>query len=425
MAAPINAQEKFMRELVFLMQLEETYGQKPSSFSPTAIPLKDVDLSPMEADSVDRSVATGFLGADPSDVVNKRVSLSGQFDQWMLGVDRLDNGEAPPHSALFRACGFTETITGPDATVADSAEPQNSPAGSFTYTQSAPFQQVLDRTVTLECTTAGGSGTAEFKVTAPERAHLAAYEATGQVMTDDTAFPLVGGAEITPTVGTTFEVGDTFTIDLRAPGVTYQPVTGGTDSIYGQAFLSDDLHPMPGIRGALGWTVEANSYLDMPIALTGMYQDPEEGTPPGIDFSAFQEPVPVSPDATPSFMLGGEQWVMRSFSIDAASGEPSSRQLVNQKKIVKPERQPSGNLVVQAPRVADRNILREIARSEARLPFELVHGLDRGGTLVIEGPNLELRSPQQSGDDDEVAALEMSATPLPVNGDDEFKIHLR
>jgi hypothetical protein len=424
MAPPINATEKFFRELLVFMLAESTYGEMPSG-SFIAMELKDVQPSFLAGDQIEREVARGYLGSNPSDLVNRRVELSATFDSWMQGVTRIDAGDPPPHSALFRCCGLAETITDPSATVPATATPEGSPTGAFTFTSGDPYQGVLDRTVTLECTTAGGSGTAAFKVTAPAQWHLPAVDKAPAVMTDGDPFDLIEGATITPTVGTDFAVGDRYTIALKAAGVTYTPVTSGVDSAYVRPFLGSDLHAMPGTRGGIGIQVQANNYLDMPVSLVGLVGPKSDTTPPTPDWSAFLTPKPVEYVRTPWFALGGDELVMDSLSFDSLTGAATLRSKVNQEKVVKASRDPSGTVTVQAPRLADRDYYTDIANSGARVPLTFVHGTARGETLVFEAPRAELRNPRESADNDGVAQMQMDVRLLPESGDDEFRIHLR
>lgn len=422
----IGAQERYMDELVLLAQHEATYGQKPDPFNPRAILLKDVTPRWLDADSIERDTVRATFGANPSDNVNLRVGLDFTYDAWMLGAARLDAGEAPPHSALWRAAGLQEVVTPPSATIpASPPTAVNGPAGSFTYTAGDPFQGILDRTVTLECTTAGGSGVAAFRVSAPATRHLAAVEATNVVMTDGDPFPLIEGATIVPTVGADFAVGDTFEIALRAPGVTYTPVTRGQDSVYAQAFLSEDLHVVPGAKTQLGLNLRANNYLDLPMSLLGLFGGVTGQAPPAADFSAFLDPDPVTYANTPWAAIDGQEVVLDSLQVDPLTGEVAKAEKVNLRKVRHSARSATGSLTIQSPSVAERNFWDEVAKSQARLPLEVIHGTERGRVFILEAPRAELRGPSESAGDDGVANLQMDLRLLPVGGDDEFKIHLR
>jgi len=423
--APINQDGMFFRELLVFAQREAVYGCQPTPFAPTALELKDVEVTPLAGETVEREVSRGFLGANPSDLVKRRVELSATIDAHMIGPDRLDAGAPPPFSAVFRACGLAETLTPPISTVATSAQPQGSPSGAFTHTQESPYQGVLNRTVTLTCTTGGGSGTATFTVSAPAMWHLPKIERTGQVMTDGAAFPLIDGAEIEPTITSNFAAGDSFTIALRAPGASYTPVTRNPDAAYWQAFLSRDLHPMPGTRGGLGFNLSANDYLNLPVSMVGLVGGATTQAPPTPDWSLFLDPRPVEYVRTPSFRIDGAEYVADSLSVDSLTGQASLRSKVNQEKVVKPSRDPSGSVTIQAPTVAERDFWSEIAASRARVPLSVVHGTRRGEITILEAPRAELRNPQISADDDGVAQMQMDVRLLPESGDDEFAIHLR
>ena len=422
---PTNAEGMFFRELLVFAQRETTYGEKPSPFAPIALEMKDVQPSPLQGDSIERDVARGFLGANPSDLVNRRVELSGSIDSYNIGPARLDSGAAPPFSAIFRACGLAETLTPPAATVPAAAVPQGSPAGAFTHAAGDPYRGVLDRTVTLECTTAGGSGAAAFSVSAPALWHLPAVMATDVVMTDGDPFLLIDGATLVPTVTTDFALGDTFTLDLKAAGASYTPVTRDPDSAYLETYLSRDLHPMPGTRGGLGINFQANTYLDLPVSLVGLVGGATTQAPPTPDWSLFLDPRPVEYVRTPSFRIGDGEFIVDSLSIDSLTGPATLRSKPNLNRVVKASRDPSGSVTIQAPTVAERNFWNEIAQSRARLPLSLVHGTTRCEITVLNAPRAEFRNPRISADNDGVAQMQMDLKFLPEAGDDEFVLHLR
>jgi len=279
--------------------------------------------------------------------------------------------------------------------------------------------------VTLECTTAGGSGVAAFRVSAPALWHLPAVETLDVVMTDGDPFPLIGGAAVLPTVDADFALGDTYTLDLRAPGASYTPVTRDPASAYLETYLARDLHPMPGTRGGLGINFQANNYLDLPVSLVGLVGGATTQAPPTPDWSLFLDPRPVEYVRTPSFRIDGGDFIVDSLSIDSLTGPATLRSKPNLERVVKASRDPSGSITIQAPTVAERNFWDEIAQSRARLPLSFVHGTTRGETTVLDAPRAEFRNPRISADNDGVAQMQMDVTFLPESGDDEFTLHLR
>jgi len=417
------------RERVLLLQHEDTYGELPSPWaSAHAVLAKDLQITPLAGDRINRDLVRPFLGAQESAMVNKRVEASFRLDAVAAGVTALDAGTAPPHSALTRAAGLAETIVGPDATIQASPptpDPDNAPTGSFTYTAGDPYQGVLDRTVTLECTAPGASGVAEFTVSAPATRHLTAHNETGVVMTDAQPFPLPGGATIEPTVGTDFAVGDTFTIDLTAPGTFYMPVSNNFDSAHAFVQLDRNRHPMAGLRSNFGFNLEANNYLDFIYNVVALFGEPTSEGPQSVDFSAFQDPIPVEDVSTPWFAIDGIEFPLRSWSVDLGQSV-NKRSLVGQNTVEITDRQSNSNSVtIEAPDVATKNFFADIAANNATVAVEVIHGLNRGETVHLSAPRAELANPRYS-EEQGVAMLQLDMNLLPTDaGNDELKIGIK
>lgn len=409
---------------VLVAQLESTYGQDPGAAAAAdALLAKNVELTPIDGDQLSDETVRPYFGAYEAYLVNQRVPMRFRIDAVNVGATKLDAGEAPAHSVVTRAGGMAETIVAPGATIqASPPTADGSPTGSFTYTAGDPYEGVLDRTVTLECTTAGGSGVAEFTVSAPATKHLSAYDQTGVVMTDGSDFPLPGGATIQPTVGTDFAVGDTFTVQLTAPGTFYTPVSGDFDSASLFMQLDRNRHPARGFRCELGLVCEANNFLGLTYDGIGLFADPSSETPFNVDYSAFENPVPVTDANTPYVAIDGTEYKLRSLEL-ALGQQVEKRSLVGQESVEITDRQGGNSQVtIEAPDVATANFFKKIAENNAVVPVELIHGTARGATVHVEAKRAQLTQPSYS-EEQGIAMLQMSLRLLPSDsGNDEITI---
>ena len=174
-----------------------------------------------QANKLTRQFLRATFGNRPSKMLGKYGTLD--FDVELAGSGTV--GTAGPVGLLLRACGMAETTVAatPAATIASAPTAVATPTGTFTYTRTTAYAGAVARTATLTCTTAGASGVARFTVAAPAIGGIPAYNETGVLMTNATAFALPNGAVIPSTVGTSFIIGDAYTIALVPAGVEYQP----------------------------------------------------------------------------------------------------------------------------------------------------------------------------------------------------------
>lgn len=105
-----------MRRKTLLAKIETTYGVDAGPTGATnAIQTKDLEISPLEGDSLAFDVDTPSLGAKASTMVGKHVMVTFKVPAAGAGAA----GTAPAYAPLLKACGHTETITaGTDVTYA-------------------------------------------------------------------------------------------------------------------------------------------------------------------------------------------------------------------------------------------------------------------------------------------------------------------
>lgn len=414
-----------MNTAVVFNQLEETEGVLPGAFAATdAILIKSLTAEPLTGDRLTRDVVRPFFGANPGKLTATRGTMNFTTEATGAGVTALDAGTAPAYGRLLRQAGMAEVIRAPAATIAASpASGVGGPTGTFTYVADDPFAGIVDRLVTLECTTGGGSGVAAFTVSAPATLHVAAYEALAQVMTDAAAFALVNGATITPTVGTAFEVGDTFTIQLQPPGSFYTFVSTGFES--GASFFQygPNRHLFSGLRGNVTFNASSNQYYDLAFEMMGVPSTRSSEALPAVDFSAFQDPIEVNDVDTPFVSLGGEEIVLRSFSLNAGQNV-NLRSLVGRKGVRISDRESTGSISFEALDLGTKDFFINL-RDGDDLPFELFHGLTRGSIVHTSAPRLQLTSLTYE-DEDGVAMFNANISAIPTDaGNDELTIAIK
>lgn len=409
--------QKF-RIRAFRAALENVYGQDAVPTANDALLVAgDFMLTP-NFETVSRDVIKPFLGASEQFPVGANFTLSGSVEMAGSGTQ----GVAPAWGKLLMACGFAETtVTGLATIQASPPTASGTPAGSFTYAKATAFAGTLPRTATLTCTTGGGSGVAAFTVSAPATSQDAAYNQAGVVMTDGQAFALPNSAVITPTVGTAFQAGDTFTIKLMPPHVYYTPVSDGFDSLSCYAHFSAKNHKLLGMEGNAQFTVDAKSIPKIKFDFTALYGDiAAEAVPPAVNLAAWKKPVPVNHANTAMPLLHGHSAPMYAFSLNVGN-KVSYVDLPGKQFVSIQGRETSGSVTIVDPTLGEWDYYAAV-RDVVLGGMSVIHGTVPGNIVAIEGTAAQVSKPAYEDKDGDVA-LKVDLTFLPTDaGNDEVKI---
>lgn len=94
------------RKRLILVKKESTYGTDSTPAGTDALLVRNLEITPIEADVVSRELIQPFLGNSPQLIANARVSLTFQVELAGSGTA----GTAPRYGSVLQACGFSETI---------------------------------------------------------------------------------------------------------------------------------------------------------------------------------------------------------------------------------------------------------------------------------------------------------------------------
>lgn len=411
---------KFRRKVI-LAKIETTYGvDSVPTGSANAILAQDIEIEPLNAEALRRGIVKPYLGQVPAVLVGLHARLS-------FGVEFAGSGAAgtaPKYGPLLRACAMAETAITGTATIMNSP-PRNvgTPTGSFTFTKGNAFTGHLNRTVTFLCTTAGGSGVAQFTVSAPATGNLAAYSQTGVVMTNSVAITLPNSATIVPTVGTNLALNDTFEIDLTPPQVNYLPVSANEEAATLYFYIDGILHKMLGCRGNVRVTTRGNNYPRLAFNLVGLFVDPTDTALPTADFTGFKDPKPANATNTVVFVLHGFTAKLASLEMDLGN-QVNYRGLVNAEKIEMTDRNASGQCAIEAPSLASKNFF-TAAKLNTLAALQYTHGLTGGECVQVDAPQVQIENPRYANDQGTVM-LELGLGLIPTAaGDDEMKLTIK
>lgn len=405
--------------------LETAFGAGAAAIAATdAVRLWDVTWTPMEGDKKELPYVKPYFGATHSALVNLRSKLS-----FKVGLTGAGAAAAPAWDRLVRAAGCSRVQVLPTAAATIAPAPVKvSGAGAFTFTRTAAYQGVHARTVTLTCTTGGGTGVAAFGVAAPATGSDDAVAAAGQVMTVGQPFALGAGAVVTvDAIGTDFAVGDTFTVALTPAGCTYTPSSDrAAPSLEVRLMMPDpedgaknQMWAMLGGRCTLKASGAADDFPYLECEVTADYAAPvtvPEVTPV---FAAWPDPLLVNTENTPLFRLFGHDLVMTSFGFDAGiTIEYVSR--VGRRGARKSDAKASLTAKVEAPSIDSVDFF-ALAQSRATGEFLVQHGPGAGSAVVIRAPRWQLDA-TKPGEDKKDFVYDLSGAALPLNGDDDWTL---
>ena len=95
------------RKRLILAKTEATYGTDSTPAGTDAVLVRDLNITPLQSDTVDRELIRPFLGASQQLLANTKVEVTFQVE--LVGSGTL--GTAPAYGRVLQACAFSETIS--------------------------------------------------------------------------------------------------------------------------------------------------------------------------------------------------------------------------------------------------------------------------------------------------------------------------
>ena len=94
------------RKRLLLAKAEATYGTDSTPAGTDAVLVREMEITPLQSDTVDRELIRPYLGASQQLLANTRVEITFQVELAGSGTA----GTAPRFGSILKACGFSETI---------------------------------------------------------------------------------------------------------------------------------------------------------------------------------------------------------------------------------------------------------------------------------------------------------------------------
>lgn len=94
------------RKRLIVAKIEATYGTDPTPTGTAAILVRNLEITPLQAELVNRDLVRPYLGASDQLTAQTRVSMT--FEVEMAGSGTA--GTAPAYGPLLKSCGLAETV---------------------------------------------------------------------------------------------------------------------------------------------------------------------------------------------------------------------------------------------------------------------------------------------------------------------------
>ena len=375
------------RKRLILAKTEATYGTDSSPAGTDAILVKELEITPIEADVVSRDLIRPYLGNSDQLLANTRVSITFQVELAGSGTA----ATAPRFSSLLKACGMAETTTAAAITGTATA----GSAGSITLAAASSATDDIYNGMIITIT--GGTGSGGVGV-------ITDYVGSTKVATVQKST-----ATFTPGASSTYSI---------AANVGYKPVSASFDSA--SIYFNNDgvLHVITGARGTFVLNAEVGEIPTIEFTMTGIYNAPTDTAAPATTYTNQATPLIFKAGSTTAFSILGYSGCLMSLELDMAN-EIVYRELVGcDKSVLITNRATEGTCMIEAPTIAQKDFF-TIANDDTTGILTMLHGTTAGNRVTLLAPKVDIGNPSYE-DSDGIQMLSLPFAAIPTSaGNDE------
>lgn len=379
------------RKRLILAKIESTYGTDSSPAGTDAVLVRNLEITPIESETVSRDLIRPYLGNSDQILANTRVSVT--FEAELAGSGSA--GTASKVDALLRACGMAATTTGTAVT----GTAQAGAAGSITLASGASGTNNIYNGMVISLTGGTGSGS---------KGVITAYNGSTKVATVQKST-----AAFTPDGTSVYSI---------LANVGYKPVSESFESATIYFNNSGVLHKATGCRGTFSLNCEVGQIPTISFTFTGVYNAPTDTAAPAVTYSNQATPAIFKAGNTVAVsILGYSSACVQSLSFDLAN-DVLYRELVGcDKSVTITNRAPSGTAVIEAPTIAEKDFF-TIANNDTTGLVTFQHGTASGNIVTLLSPIVDIGNPTYS-DQDGIQMLNLPYVAIPSSaGNDELTL---
>ncbi len=203
--------------------------------------------------------------------------------------------------------------------------------------------------------------------------------------------------------------------------VEYSPITKNQESVTLYFDVDGTKHVMLGARGNCVIRCEANGIPVATFTMTSLFTVPTEAARPVPVYTGFKDPQAANSTNTPTFTIGATAMALRSLEFDLGN-DVQVRNLIGSDTVRIVDRECSLKTQVEAIAVTSYDPY-TIARAGTKQAIALQHHTVAGSKFALAFASAQQLLPsyqEQNG----IGEWPLSFLPLPVSGNDDWKITL-
>lgn len=376
------------RRRILTAAIETTYGTDAAPTGSNAILVRNMTLTPQEADLTDRDLVRPYLGRSEQLPAGIRARL--EFEVEIAGAGSA--GTAPAYGPLLRAVGLSQTLLAAPVTGTATA----GAASTITLAAGASAVDGFYNGMPIAITGGAGSG---------QTAIITDYVGSTRVCTVARPWTTTPGAT------------SVYSISANA---IYRPVSTAFESCTLHFNVDGVRHRLTGARGSVSLAFRTKDIPVLRFSFMGIYQAVADVAAVTPSYGGFQTPLPVTNGNTPLFNLHGVSPVLSELNIDLAVAMTHRTLVGGSESVLITDREPTGTMTIEAENVAFRDWW-ALTQNATLGALALIHGTAAGNRVAVSSARVQLTTPQYS-DMDGITMLQLSANfvPGPTVGNDEL-----
>lgn len=380
---------KFIRKALVMVDVEAGYAVDPTLDGSDAFLVKNLRLTPMNAEFANRDVIRAYFGN--SEQLPVGVHGLAEFDVELAG-----SGAAvtpPKWGRLLRACAMSQTITAADITGTAAA------GAGRTITLAAGASAVDNFYSGMWIDITGGTGAGQSNM-------ISSYVGSTKV------------ANVTKTWTTPPNATSVYAIRAN---VQYRPISAALESVGFACNYDGVLHKLLGCRGSATYSLGAKGIPSIKFRLLGLYQTVTDAALVTPDYSAFRVPLVANSTNTPTFHFHDVSPVLQMMDLDLANNV-IFRQLIGSEYVHVTDRLGAGKAAWEADAISVKDWF-TVARNGTLDSMGLKHGNAAGNIVLAVCPYVQVKPPRYT-DQDGIAHWESDLLLAPGvgAGNDELYI---
>lgn len=204
--------------------------------------------------------------------------------------------------------------------------------------------------------------------------------------------------------------------------VEYNPITDNHES--GSIYLAIDTtrHVLLGARGNCVIKLNAQGIPVATFTMTGLFSTPTEQAKVAPTLTAWQGPQVATKANTPTFTIGGSAFVLRDFEFDLGN-DVQPRMLIGSESVLIVDKAEKLTTRVEAVPVTTYNPY-TIAQNQTLQAISLLHGTIAGKKVQLDFASTQQGRVTSLEENQKIVEWPLNFVPLPVTGNDQWKITL-